>query len=53
MLHTYPEFYAIKQAQKAVQRHQIFIHNEDYDYISYEIERRDKIEYEIKLHNLE
>ena len=42
-----------KKARKAVQIHPIFISGAYQDYILDEIERRDKIEYEINLHHVE
>ena len=44
---------AKKQAQKAVQRHPICISDAYHDYILYEIELWDQIEYERNLHNVE
>ena len=40
-----------KQPHQAVQRQPIFIDDEYHDYILYEIERRDNIEYERQVHN--
>ena len=43
----------INQAQKAVQIHPICISDTYHNYILYEKDRRDKIEYKGKLHNVE